>query len=256
MFRKLDVVRGLLLCCFGLFALAAQANLPSEELQLQTLQVYTCRSINSLLLLRGEGFQEGHAAQLEKDLATLDSAIKGYAKSDADLKKAHAEFVTQIRNGISYGPKEEDLPWGYSKDLSRALRDMLNQIERFVPASADASRIPMWELPVRVEFLATQYLGRTYLSGLELSREQPQEYLGQDETVLVPLLSQRIAQLPDGDTTKKLQTRWEYLSKALLDMNSKSNTLVTTSGRPWAPIIVERNARAVSGQLMQISQAQ
>lgn len=254
MLRTLDVLRGLLLCCLGFFALCAQANLPSDELQLQTMQVYTCRSINSLLLLRGEGFQENHAAQLEKDLATLDSTLKSYARSDTDLKKAHAEFVTQIRNGVSYGPKEEDLPWRYNQDLSRALRDLLNQIERFVPASANAGQVPLWELPVRVEFLATQYLGRAYMSGLEISREQPQEYLGQDESVLVPLLSQRIEQLPDGDTTKKLQTRWDYLSKALLDMNSKSNALVSASGRPWAPIIVERNARAVSGQLMQISQ--
>ncbi|MCP8466884.1 hypothetical protein NK553_23295 [Pseudomonas sp. ZM23] len=254
MLRTLDVLRGLLLCYLGLFALCAQASLPSDELQLQTMQVYTCRSINSLLLLRGEGFQENHAAQLEKDLATLDSTLKSYARSDTDLKKAHAEFVTQIRNGVSYGPKEEDLPWRYNQDLSRALRDLLNQIERFVPASANAGQVPLWELPVRVEFLATQYLGRAYMSGLEISREQPQEYLGQDESVLVPLLSQRIEQLPDGDTTKKLQTRWDYLSKALLDMNSKSNALVSASGRPWAPIIVERNARAVSGQLMQISQ--
>ncbi|WEJ72045.1 hypothetical protein [Pseudomonas sp. PSE14] len=254
MLRKLDVLRGILLCCFGLLALTAQANLPSDELQLQTLQVYTCRSINSLLLLRGEGFQEEHAAQLEKDLATLDQAVKTYPKSDEALKKAHAAFVTQIRNGVSYGPKEEDLPWRYNQELSRAVRDLLSQIERFVPASADASQIPLWQLPVRVEFLATQYLGRAYLSGLELAREQSQEYLGQDERVLVPLLSQRIEQLPDSDATKKLRTRWEYLSKALQDMNSRSNTVVSASGRPWAPIIVERNARAVSGQLMQLSQ--
>ncbi|MEE9102909.1 hypothetical protein VXJ36_22115 [Pseudomonas nitroreducens] len=254
MLRKLDVLRGILLCCFGLLALTAQANLPSDELQLQTLQVYTCRSINSLLLLRGEGFQEEHAAQLEKDLATLDQAVKTYPKSDEALKKAHAAFVTQIRNGVSYGPKEEDLPWRYNQELSRAVRDLLSQIERFVPASADANQIPLWQLPVRVEFLATQYLGRAYLSGLELAREQSQEYLGQDERVLVPLLSQRIEQLPDSDATKKLRTRWEYLSKALQDMNSRSNTVVSASGRPWAPIIVERNARAVSGQLMQLSQ--
>lgn len=254
MLRKLDVLRGILLCCFGLLALTAQANLPSDELQLQTLQVYTCRSINSLLLLRGEGFQEEHAAQLEKDLATLDQAVKTYPKSDEALKKAHAAFVTQIRNGVSYGPKEEDLPWRYNQELSRAVRDLLSQIERFVPASADANQIPLWQLPVRVEFLATQYLGRAYLSGLELAREQSQEYLGQDEGMLVPLLSQRIEQLPDSDATKKLRTRWEYLSKALQDMNSRSNTVVSASGRPWAPIIVERNARAVSGQLMQLSQ--
>lgn len=254
MLRKLDVLRGILLCCFGLLALAAQASLPGDELQLQSMQVQTCRSINSLLLLRGEGFQEQHAAQLENDLAMLDQAIKAYAKSDEALKKAHADFVTQIRNGVSYGPREEDLPWRYNQDLSRALRELLSQIERFVPASADASQIPLWELPVRVEFLATQYLGRAYLSGLELAREQPQVYLGQDESVLVPLLSQRINQLPEDDATQKLRTRWEYLSKALQDMNSKSNTVVSASGRPWAPIIVERNARAVSGQLMQISQ--
>ncbi|MDF3931277.1 hypothetical protein [Pseudomonas citronellolis] len=244
------------LCLFAILSPAARANLPSEELQLQSMQVNACRALDSLMLLRGEGFQEVHATQLKADLAALDGAVKGYAKADADLKKAYQELVTQVHAGTTYGPKEDDLPWTYSKDLSHALRDFLGQVERFVPPPAKPGELALWQLPVRVEYLSVQYLGRAYLGGLEIAREAPQQYLGQDESVLLPLLDQQIAQLPAGDTSKKLQVRWEYLSAALRDMNSKSNSLVSASGRPWAPIIVERHARQVAGELMQLSQAQ
>ncbi|MFP9006861.1 hypothetical protein ACLI4B_35825, partial [Pseudomonas aeruginosa] len=44
-----------------------------------------------------------------------------------------------------------------------------------------------------------------------------------------------------------------YLSQALRDLNSKSSALVSASGRPWAPIIVDRHARALSESLMRLS---
>lgn len=252
MIRK-SVLLYLFLCSIALLPFPAQANLPTEELQLQSMQVNACRALDSLMLLRGEGFQDNHARQLKADLAALDTAVKGYAKADDGLKKAYQELLTQVHNGTTYGPKEEDLPWTYSKDLSRALRDFLGEVERFVPPAKDGE-LPLWQLPVRVEYLSVQYLGRAYLGGLEIAREQPQAYLGQDESVLVPLIDQSIAKLPPSDTHTKLRTRWDYLSAALRDMNSKSNALVSISGRPWAPIIVERHSREMAGQLMQLSQ--
>ncbi|WP_374439474.1 hypothetical protein [Pseudomonas panipatensis] len=254
--KRTSVLLYAFLCCFALLPSHARANLPTEELQLQTMQVYACRVLDSLMLLRGEGFQEGHASQLKNDLATLDNAVKGYAKADDGLKNAYQELLTRVRNGAAYGPKEDDLPWTYAKDLSRALRDFLGQVERFVPPATKPGELPLWQLPVRVEYLSAQYLGRAYLGGLEIAREQPQAYLGQDESTLLPLLDQRIAQLPQDEAGKKLQVRWKYLSQALQDMNSRSNALVSASGRPWAPIIVERHSRELASQLMQLSQAQ
>lgn len=165
--------------------------------------------------------------------------------------------MARIREGAAYGPREEDLPWRYPQQLSRALRDFLNLVERQVPPPPPGQPLPLWQLPVRVEYLSLQYLARAYLGGLEIAREQPRDYLGQDESVLVPLIDRRIALLvaqsanPAG--LKKLENRWEYLSQALRDLNSKSSALVSASGRPWAPIIVDRHARALSESLMRLS---
>lgn len=250
---RTSVLLSLLLSCLALLPFPAQANLPTEELQLQSMQVNACRALDSLLLLRGEGFQENHARQLQTDLAALDTAVRSYAKADAGLQQAYQTLAAQIHNGTAYGPKEDDLPWTYAKDLSRALRDFLAEVERFVPP-ARAGELPLWQVPVRIEYLSVQYLGRAYLGGLEIAREQPQAYLGQDESVLIPLIEQSLRELPPGETHNKLRMRWDYLSAALRDMNSKSNALVSVSGRPWAPIIVERHSRELAGQLMQLSQ--
>ena len=123
----------LFVCILTLLALPARANLPSDEQQLQAMQVDACRALGSLMLLRGEGFQENHANQLKADLAALDAAVKSYAKADDGLRKAHQALLAQIQAGTTYGPKEEDLPWTYLPDLSRALRDFHGQVERFVP---------------------------------------------------------------------------------------------------------------------------
>ena len=240
------------LCLYCLLlVLPARAALDDQQRALQQLQVQACRAVGSLLLLRGEGFQEQHAAQLEKDLASLDRALAA-APEGVLLRQDEKTLVARIREGAAYGPREEDLPWRYPQQLSRALRDFLNLVERQVPPPP-----PLWQLPVRVEYLSLQYLARAYLGGLETAREQPRDYLGQDESVLVPLIDRRIALLvaqsanPAG--LKKLENRWEYLSQALRDLNSKSSALVSASGRPWAPIIVDRHARALSESLMRVS---
>ncbi|MCY1174412.1 hypothetical protein D9M73_146140 [compost metagenome] len=123
--------------------------------------------------------------------------------------------------------------------------------------AGDAQKPPTWQLPARLEFVTVLYLGRSYVGNLEIARENPQVYFGQDESMLVPTLDQGINQLiasgAEGTSTKKLQSRWEYLKSALRDLDSKANSPVSISGRPWAPIIVERNARALSSQIMQAS---
>ena len=97
-----------------------------------------------------------------------------------------------------------------------------------------------------------QYLSRAYIGSFEIAREQPDTYLGQDERHLVPAIDAQLAEL-DGKRDPllaKLKTRWDFLRVALQDMNSASNNLTTASGRPFAPIMVDRHTRSLSDQWM------
>ena len=75
---------------------------------------------------------------------------------------------------------------------------------------------------------------------------------GQDERLLLPAIDKELQALPAQSDPQvvKLQTRWSYLRTALADMNSQSNTLQSVSGRPFAPITVDRHARAMTAQWM------
>ncbi len=172
------------------------------------------------------------------------------------LRQGEKTLVARIREGAAYGPREEDLPWRYPQQLSRALRDFLNLVERQVPPPRQASpcrsgscRCGSSTCPCNTWRAPTWAGWRLPASSPGLSRP--------GQSVLVPLIDRRIALLvaqsanPAG--LKKLENRWEYLSQALRDLNSKSSALVSASGRPWAPIIVDRHARALSESLMRLS---
>ncbi|TWC32779.1 hypothetical protein FBY03_11661 [Pseudomonas sp. SJZ079] len=218
----------------------AEAVSPQEQ-----VQVFASRATSSLLLLRGEGLQKSHKERLETDIQLLAAAIQSLPQSSDTLRSSHLELVTQLRRGVSFGPNEDDVPWGYPQDLSKALRDFLHAA-RQLPHEAGS------ELPAKVEYLAVQYLSRSYIGTFEIAREQPETYLGQDERLLVPSIDQELAALDSKSEPAigKMKTRWEYLKAALSDMNSKSNTLQSISGRSFAPITVDRHSRAMSNQWM------
>ncbi len=100
-----------------------------------------------------------------------------------------------------------------------------------------------------------QYLSRAYIGSFETAREQPDTYLGQDERQLVPAIDAEFATL-QGQESKlaSLKTRWDFLKVALEDMNSASNNFSTASGRPFAPITVDRHTRSLSDQWMALGQ--
>ena len=71
------------------------------------------------------------------------------------------------------------------------------------------------------------------------------------EVTKVPAIDAEFATL-QGQESKlaSLKTRWDFLKVALEDMNSASNNLTTASGRPFAPIMVDRHTRSLSDQWM------
>ena len=219
----------------------AEAVSPQEQ-----IQIHASRATSSLMLLRGEGFQKTHQQRLEADLAALAGAMQSLPQGSAALTSAHQALVTQLRNGVSYGPGEENVPWRFPEDLSRALRDFLSAA-RALPGAEGQS-----ELAAKIEYLSVQYLSRSYLGTFEIAREQPDTYLGQDERLLLPAIDKELQALPAQSDPQvvKLQTRWSYLRTALADMNSQSNALQSVSGRPFAPITVDRHTRAMTAQWM------
>ena len=216
----------------------------------EQVQVYASRATSSLLLIRGEGFQDEYVNRLEKDIADLETAAQAAMSASSEIPGLTTKLVTQLRLGVSFGPKEDDMPWSYPQDLAQSLRDLLT-VARGVP---DAD--PVGELPAQVEYLAVQYLSRSYIGSFEIAREQPDNYVGQDERVLVPQIDKELGAL-DGKSNPavaKLKTRWKFLRAALMDMNSGSNALASTSGRAFAPTTVDRHTRSMTGQWMSLGQ--
>ncbi|MDH4560159.1 hypothetical protein [Pseudomonas sp. BN411] len=231
---------------FSLLLGIAMPILAAELPPLELVQVHASRATASLLLFRGEGFQDIHAERMRTDLKALDADYQRIATPSEDLRKAHDAFVAQLEQGVSYGHNEEDVPWRYPQELAKALRDFL------IAARSQAGIGGADELPAKVEYLNVQYLSRAYIGTFEIARENGDTYIGQDERRLLPAIDEQLAPLDEkaDPALAKLKTRWGFLRTALSDLNSQSNTLVSASGRPYAPMMVDRQARSMSGQLL------
>lgn len=208
---------------------------------LELMQIHASRAVGSLVMYRGEGMQKTHANRLESDLAALASAYQGSQQANDELKTTYQELVKQIRLGTTFGPNEDDLPWRYAEELSKSLRDFLFVANGLAGSTAESA------VPVEIEYLAMQYLYRSYMGSFETARDQTDMYIGQDERRLVPTIDAVLAKMDDKDPAiAKLKVRWAYLRSALNDMNSQSNTLESVSGRSFAPITVSRHSRALT----------
>nr|WP_236614332.1 hypothetical protein [Stutzerimonas azotifigens] len=227
----------------------AQAVAASGFTPLEGMQIHACRATSSLLVYRGEGFQKTHLARMEADLSALDAAFLQTTGASPELARTHRALVATLRRGAAFGRDEDEVPWTWPGELSKALRDFLTAVRAQQGANARA------ELPAKVEYLAVQYLSRAYIGSFETAREQPETYLGQDERRLVPDIDRQLAELAgQGDPAfDRLHTRWEFLRVALMDMNSGNNSFNSASGRPYAPITVDRHTRSLSDQWMALA---
>ncbi len=215
---------------------------------LESMQIHANRATSSLLLYRGEGFQKAHLARMESDLKALTDTVGTFPGASAELRERHQTLQATLREGAGFGYEEDDMPWGWPLQMSKALRD-LTAVRSQQGANFRA------ELPAKVEYLTVQYLSRAYVGSFETAREQPDTYLGQDERRLVPSIDGQLAALDSqsNPAVAKLKTRWDFLKVALQDMNSGNNSFNTASGRAFAPITVDRHARSLSDQWMALA---
>lgn len=240
------VLRRCALLCLTLLAVPAH----SADSPYDLFQAEACQAVNSLLLYRGEGLQEKYSQRLREDLQQLANQMAALPASTPALAQKHAELDRQLRLGLTFGPNEDDMPWSYPEDLSAALRDVLL-------ASVDASGgEAVTGLSSRIEYLTVQYLYRAYFGLFEILRERPDMYMGQNEQVLISSIE---ASLTDKTKNPELQDskaqgRWKFLKVALSDMNTNDGGVMvgTRSGRAYAPLVVDRHARALTARIAQL----
>jgi hypothetical protein len=240
------LLRKFFLVFFGLLGGLAPVAFAEAVSPQEQVQIHASRVTSSLMLLRGEGFQKKHEQVLEADLQALAAAVQSLPQGSDSLRSAHQELVIQIRRGVAFGPNEEDMPWRYPEELSKALLGVLDEARKLAPAGSS-------ELAAKLEYLSVQYLSRSYMGNFEIAREQTDIYLGQDERKLVPQVDEELAARQGNGELAKLKVRWEYLKAALNDLNSQSSALASASGRPFAPITVYRHTRSLTEQWMALN---
>jgi hypothetical protein len=245
--RSTVLFRCLLLAVLGFFAGLSSLTFAKTVAPQELVQVQASRVTSTLMMLRGEGFQKKYLETLESDLQALAAAVQFLPQTNDAMRSAYQELVVQIRRGIAFGPKEEDMPWRYPEDLSKALLGVLEQSRLLADPAAS-------EMAAKLEYLSVQYLSRAYFGNFETAREQPNTYLGQDERKIVPSVEKQVSALDSKSDPRisKLKTRWEYLKAALVDLNSQSNALESASGRQFAPITVYRHTRSMTNQWIAI----
>lgn len=245
-YRKWILMVIVLAACFPALLNSAQAQ---SFTALESMQIHANRAVSSFLLYRGEGFQKAHLARMESDLKALTDTLNNFPTASSELRELHQTLQATLREGAGFGYAEDDMPWGWPLQMSKALRDFLSAVRSQQGADFQA------ELPAKVEYLTVQYLSRAYVGSFETAREQPDTYLGQDERRLVPSIDEQLAALDSQSNPDiaKLKTRWDFLKVALEDMNSGNNSFNTASGRPFAPIMVDRHARSLSDQWMSLA---
>lgn len=212
------------------------------------VQIQACRATSSLLVLRGEGFPAKHEQRFERDLSALNESMESPAlNADEELQKHYQSLASLLRQGRDFGPDEEHVPWSYTKDLNRALNAFLSRADALtVEDKAD-------RLPLQLEYLGVQYLSRAYVGDYEIPRELTHSYLGQDESRLTPAIQQGFEQriaLQNPLQAKQTLGRWLYLKNVLEDLNSQAASSSSRSGRPFVPMIVDRQTRLLSESLL------
>jgi len=242
---------------WGALSLSLSANVMAQgSASLELVQLNACRSINSFLLMRGEGVQDADVATFEQDLQGLTASFEHLPPDQhSALAPSYQYLLSVLAEGRRYGPHEDDMPWRYPSELGQALLTFLEAADQ---RSAELSD-PLLHTALKLEFLALQYSALAYFGYLDVNPLRGERYVNQNETVLLPELDAEMAHaLPlmeqrQPQQASRLQANWSYVRAALGDFNSGKSGRVGNSGKPLAPLVTSRHARYLTEQLQRMA---
>ena len=206
---------------------------------LQNMQIHANRATSSLLLYRGEGFRSTPAA-LEDDLRALNAADAGTQPHQRITRKPSGTAGPASRR-CELRHRRDDMPWGFPLQMSKALRDFLTAVRQQGADSEPNCRPRSNTLPCN-----------TSAAPISAPSKSPRTagYLPRRDERHGAAIDAQLAELDGKRARCWPQDPLGFLRVALQDMNSASNNLTTASGRPFAPIMVDRHTRSLSDQWM------
>lgn len=245
----------LLIGCALLLSLPARAE---GHVPLELLQLQACRSVGSFLSLRGEGLQSMHLQVFERDTESLRASFEALdASMRSSLQAPYSHLLARLDEGLTYGPSEDDLPWRYPEQLSRALVDLLKAAEALDGGGQEGVRMSA----VKLELLNAQYAAQAYLGYFEATPGADDSYVSKGELQLLAeldaVMEQVLPQLAQSapDAGRRARADWRYLRMALGDFDRAGRARLGRSGRPLAPLMVGRHTRGMSERLVQLAGA-
>ncbi|WP_430461532.1 hypothetical protein ACQUQU_01780 [Thalassolituus sp. LLYu03] len=188
--------------------------------------VSVCLMVSDVILFRGEQFNGEYLSRFRDEEHRTRTNV------------GHSELSRHTNDLLNYltlvvDMKHDELfPWKMTSEVSARITPILLLMPEMPVTDADIARL--------IAYLNMQYVFRAYVGTYELPRELNMSYLSWDETDLVPVIDKY---LTSGDEAR--YARWNFLKKSFLDMNSANATLVTVSGRPYAPVVVDFHSRAL-----------
>ena len=163
----------------------------------------------------------GNPAELERRIGALSGSAE-YPGSDV-----HAAFKITLADLMQSAARGQDLPWETPRDFSRITRDIVSNIEY---KQADTQLL--------LEFIALQYLAKSYLGIYELAPEQERSVISKNELQLIEVIEQRLA-LSVGS---KQKSTLAYVKKAIADSLYEQLRFSPKA----TPLVVYRGTRSLS----------
>lgn len=218
-----------LLLSGAMLSSCAQAALP-DNVQLQR---DTLRSLTLMLQLQAEGMHSRQRKELLQDTQHLQLLLKQAGQP----RVGYPQTLKFTMNTLDSGQAPT------TKDLDRLHQQAITLLDSWHNPEADTPYLPL----LMTEYLAMRYAFSSYIGNPSTSVDKQNRYYTANTNDLLLQLDQQLTDILAANNDNNLSARWGMLHHALSDTHEGWTR--TRSGKAFAPLVVIRNAKALSDQL-------
>ncbi|CAM3756961.1 hypothetical protein [Parendozoicomonas haliclonae] len=232
MFVRLSLLYALILSV--ILPVTAHASTSQEELKYARLIMF--RASADLISHRGDRIDAALQETIKNHHIRLKGLLSTALSSDDSEKLSTAldSYLTIAEDALAYDPREIDYYWEFNLNFSNAMYELDKQIilqeAKATPSNPDTE--DLLEHAVRLEFLATRYASRAYMSPLHTRSKEG--YFGMDLQILAEN-TEEIFNSSAFNENNKAYRFWQFIKSRYLDYELQ-----------LAPMIVVRNSRKIT----------